>query len=79
MKLSDNLETIYTDAFGECRNLTEIVLPDSVNGMEHNVFSGNDRITIIYKGKSYTNEEFETALSSSHYYGLDIKLLYVNR
>lgn len=51
-------------AFSDCPNLELVILPDSLTAIKEEVFEGSEKVTVTYKGASYTYEEIDALYSA---------------
>ncbi len=50
--------------FSDCPNLELVILPDSLTTIKEEVFEGSEKVTVTYKGVSYTYEEIDALYSA---------------
>lgn len=57
----DGVEKIDSFFLIRCENLTKVTLPDSITEIsDYDFLNGSDKAVVVYKGKTYTNADFET-------------------
>lgn len=67
---SKDIKYIGKHIFRLCPSLTEVLIPDGVTEVKRDAFDYAKKLTVVYKGKQYTDEkmyEFYNAVNGTNY------------